>query len=562
MKAIILLLIMAFAIVSPRVLAIDYYNDGTPCQVSYTVHYNDAFEQTIGPLNPGTSTSIGKAGGGRLVVWIHGYNGATLVYSHDGDVSNSFAVHNTSGSAGCSALPAPTTNSWCVYNIDWVNHSLKGAYVGGLYTYSGGTMVDAVLTAWVAPGAHFIHSITNDIGTNTYTCPTLTIYNTREGEPADEEEFGGTRYEQTTGAGPGSGSGTPTTTPGPIMSNQPTNNYTAPYYTNAPTRKDIYDMSDLIAAALSELEQTVQGADAAARSNAASLNQSLSTVNTNLGSKLDSLANSFGTNFSMLNSNLSGLATNMTALSSNIARLDWVSSTNKEWWSNNAAAIFAQMGSGTNAAAASNAAASILGSQFYGDYGTAEGYANSLSNAASGFAPEELAEGGMSFEFCGHTLNFDPEYWYPGIMAIIYAAWSFVLVLGFSFWSGRLVLQVSHTYSTMATGGVPNLEGNVFGTGGNFAGVAVAIVVPVVIIGTLVVMSNWVISQLMSMLGLLPDAVSGFGLGNNNIAMYLFTNTFPVPLFLSLCATRIGLKFALAKAMFIRSAMLRFMWGK
>jgi len=208
-----------------------------------------------------------------------------------------------------------TTNSWCVYNVNWVNLSsnLKYAQLQGYYDYGDhiselsfrvGTDLYADFVA-VRPGDTFSQMITNSIGTNSYACPSLVLYDARLGDDAPISTVGGTKYSNTTGGNP-SGSGDHSVLQGPIMSNQPTN-YTSTNYQSAPIRQDLFNLGDLFTRALSEVENSIHQADMVSRTNFNQVNQNLSNINTNLGSKLDGI----GTNILGLSTNLVGVGTNM-----------------------------------------------------------------------------------------------------------------------------------------------------------------------------------------------------------------------------------------------------------
>jgi len=169
---------------------------------------------------------------------------------------------------------------------------------------------------------------------------------------------------------------------------------------------------------------------------------------------------------------------------------------------------------------------------------------------------------GLSFAFCGYTLNLDPESQFPGMMAIIKDAWTFLLLAGFAIWVGKTVLDITRSLGSMASGGVPDLEGEVFGIGGNVLGFTVAIMAAFALILVTGICLGYIFQLFLTQLGLLPSAATAFSLGGNGIALYLLHSSFPVTLFLTLTSLRITLQFTAAKYVGLALAAARFILNR
>lgn len=312
---------------------------------------------------------IVSAVGGSCILTLHGTAGASIAYSWDGvNWGGNFATLDGTGTWGPQSVngydgvyfrcgggdswhgpplpssgsqeyylcgtsaPPTTTNSWCVYNINWVNRGVKYSQLGGYWTWPGGSVTEFGLASGpggatvnrfaIAPGATFSLMYTNSLGTNSGGCPTLTLSDQREGAEDVPVDYGGTKYSSTSG-GPSEGgsSGSVTKTPGPIVSNQPTNYLT---YTNSLQQKDLFNIADLLDKALSEVENSIHAADLASRQGMTNIGQNISSMNTNLSSKFDLLSTNLtglGSNIFAMGTNIGGLVTNLSGMGTNLAKM-------------------------------------------------------------------------------------------------------------------------------------------------------------------------------------------------------------------------------------------------
>ena len=229
------------------------------------------------------------------------------------------------------------------------------------------------------------------------------------------------------------------------------------------------------------------------------------------------------------------------------------------WFDEHKQASMSVSGSMTNGASALVAGRSALGS-VVGDY---DSLVDSLQGVGSGGGLTGAGSSSIfSFNFAGHTLDFGPESVIPGIMSAVKAAWTFLVLYAFAVWAGPWVYRVVETFSSVQTGGVPNLEATIGGCGGNIAGFVAAIAVPFAIIAVWVGVLTVFSSGVLSYVGMLPDASSGLGLNGNQGALYLLNASFPVSLALGCASARVTLPLAGAKMALIASASSRFLVGK
>ena len=200
------------------------------------------------------------------------------------------------------------------------------------------------------------------------------------------------------------------------------------------------------------------------------------------------------------------------------------------------------------------------GSQSRLEQGT--GYVQNGSSAAIGNLSGAGDASGLHFEFCGRVVSLDPADRFPGFMGLVRSAWSFIALMLFGRWVVGWVQEIIQLIGTAETGGVPNLEAELFGFGGNVAGLAVYLATIVVFIASWVVVLNWVGLAILDFLGLFPQAGAAVGLGGNAIALYLLNACFPVSLALSLASARVTLPLTGSKVCLVAIAVSRMLAGK
>jgi len=176
----------------------------------------------------------------------------------------------------------------------------------------------------------------------------------------------------------------------------------------------------------------------------------------------------------------------------------------------------------------------------------------------------------MEIAFMDTTLNLDPEVRFPGAMSMIKALITLVATLYFLINMTELYLRVATTYATAQTGGVPNMEGSVLGTGGNIAGVVAALVISAAFIAIWVLTFDSIFSLILGtgdtiqslMSGMDAKATLATGAISNPITRYLLDSVFPLSLLLSYAWTRIVAQFTIAKLIIVSSSISRFLFGK
>jgi hypothetical protein len=165
----------------------------------------------------------------------------------------------------------------------------------------------------------------------------------------------------------------------------------------------------------------------------------------------------------------------------------------------------------------------------------------------------------LSLAIAGRTMNFSPDALAPGVTGFVKAAITMMLLIVFAQSCGKLMWEASRAYAQAQTGGVPDLDAEVLGFGGNVPGLIVAIAVPVIFIGL------WV-AVFTGLFALFTSTMTGLATASfsppSATALAMLTAVFPVNLALSLAWTRIGLQFTATKLVVIAASASRYLFGK
>jgi hypothetical protein len=215
----------------------------------------------------------------------------------------------------------------------------------------------------------------------------------------------------------------------------------------------------------------------------------------------------------------------------------------------------------TNGSAAMAAAMTLI-SGVDGALASATGLVGTAESSVGSAFTGAGSASALSFAFCGRTLNLDPEVRFPGLMGLVKAAWTFIALMLFCRWAAAWLVTVLKVFSGAQTGGVPDLNEELAGFGGNIAGLIVAKVVAGVFIGLWVVVFDVVVGMVMDKLGMLPSSAGALGLGGNQGALYLLNASFPVSLVISLGMARITLPLTAAKLGWAAAAASRYLFGR
>jgi len=213
---------------------------------------------------------------------------------------------------------------------------------------------------------------------------------------------------------------------------------------------------------------------------------------------------------------------------------------------------YANTPSSTNWSTAETAAMSALGST-PGQIDTLVSSIGSAPDVGSGSPDLEIV-------FAGQTLNLDPAVRFPGAQTLVYNGFTLSMLIWFAWFASRLYSATVAQYASTQTGGVPNLESTVVGTGGNIAGTILAVVVPLVIVGGWIVIWQYIFDRISTNLGLV-NGLNPFT-GMNSTALYLLTSFFPVNLILTLLWTAISLQLGVTKVVLIATSVQKFLFGK
>jgi hypothetical protein len=209
-------------------------------------------------------------------------------------------------------------------------------------------------------------------------------------------------------------------------------------------------------------------------------------------------------------------------------------------------------GSATNGAAALDAGNAAAADAISGAQGAIDGI-GSAPAMGDGAMPD------LNVSIAGFTLNVSPENIAPGIGPALKGMITVVALLGFAFSAGKLFWEATRTYAQAQTGGVPNLDGEVAGFGGNVLGLLAAVAVPSVFIGIWIAVFTGLVGLMTGRISVLSGSTFGVP---NALAMNMLQAVFPVDLILSLAWTRVVLQFTAGKLVLISASASRYLFGR
>lgn len=226
-------------------------------------------------------------------------------------------------------------------------------------------------------------------------------------------------------------------------------------------------------------------------------------------------------------------------------------------------------GSGTNWYSGTNA---TWGGQGIASFGGAWTNGLVLTNAMGG--PPTNGEGSPTYLYValpdgqGGTTNLtmDPDYWWPGVPGLIRLLVGWAAAMWFGWWVSSEFRALANTYATAELGGVPDLDGEILGVGGNAIGLIVALAVPAIFValwvGCFVFFFGRVISIVSTHWSDSPwSMIEGFS-GYGSAAIYVLNETLPMPLLLSLAWARMTIPAGLSLLVSAGATVSRFLFGK
>lgn len=191
-----------------------------------------------------------------------------------------------------------------------------------------------------------------------------------------------------------------------------------------------------------------------------------------------------------------------------------------------------------------------------------QGVADAITGAIDGIGSAPSFGGGgnpgMSFEFCGQTLDLDPNVRFPGAASYVKTLIALVATIGFALSMSQLFFKSVQSYTAAQSGGVPNI-GTPFEAAGNATGVIAAPIVAAAIILTWTV----VFFAFFSLVGAQVVGLGSLTMPTNpsGIATYLLDIFIPVSLLLTFAWTRIVAHFAMGKLMWVAGSITRYLIG-
>lgn len=174
----------------------------------------------------------------------------------------------------------------------------------------------------------------------------------------------------------------------------------------------------------------------------------------------------------------------------------------------------------------------------------------------------------MNVMIAGMTLDLDPVHEFPTVAAASLLGWTIILILAFLVEVSRLYWECVKVRATAQTGHVPNLEASgsfsILGCGGsiggNAAGLAVSVGIPLLIIAAFTVAMKYLFENLGVDIAVAMN-IQGWTNSLGAIGYYLLASFFPVSLAFSLLTTRLTLSFTMSHLVALASATLRFLIG-
>jgi hypothetical protein len=216
----------------------------------------------------------------------------------------------------------------------------------------------------------------------------------------------------------------------------------------------------------------------------------------------------------------------------------------------------------------------------YSSYGTNAGNGASALGAADTGAASAISaigtnppssSGGsasaLSFSFATGTINLDPDSIMPGIPAIVRQLLGWGATIWFIVWFAGAYKDCVQMMAGAELGGVPDMDVEVAGFGGNVVGVATAVAVPLVFIGLWIGIFTYGFNSLAQYLAGAYFTTNPFtslssGGSGPSAALYLMNELLPLGYLMAIGWTRIGLMFTLPKLAAIAVASGRFLFGK
>lgn len=470
-------------------------------------------------------------------------NGSEWRLNQSGCTTNGWTI-STNG------VTPPATN-YCVYPIHWCNTCPAGtpprvATFQAMWTSgpNNGQMVNLHPedSSWsfqlVWPGSCVDFYYTNYVGAGT-ECATMLIGDSREGACANDGNVGGTIYTNSpmgTNSGSGTGGVNFPGTGGGADNDGIDDRPDEGSNTNAVERGDIGELGDRLIQALGNVEWEIW----MARTNQV-VTAWQNATNIIGQSRVD----------------LTNLLAGITNSSTNI-----IGQAHKDWTNR---LEFGSQGS-TNAWIAVTNRVGGAGSE--GSNAWASGR-SALQNSTNGLSL--VAGSGSSWspdwtiDYNGYEIDFNPFSRWPELGTMSRWAWGFYALFVFVTWAGKQIWQVVGAYGSMETGGVPNMEvqGSFLGIGGggNFIGMALAIGVPIVIVG---IITTGVVAASSAIVSYFSSHVGTYFSGASVPASfwYIAEQLLPVGLIFGLGTARMVLPWVLNAIVGASMAVVRLLPGK
>jgi len=208
--------------------------------------------------------------------------------------------------------------------------------------------------------------------------------------------------------------------------------------------------------------------------------------------------------------------------------------------------------------AATNSDAAVSAAATWEDY-TGIGAFVDMCNPV--LPPDTAGSPNMSMSFLGQTINLDPIARFSGVATVCYQGFKIAALLAFFTAVGRLYWSLLQVKASAQTGGVPDMQIELWGFGGNGIGWIVGRAVSVAFIVLFAAASAYIFAHLGASVADAMDATV-FTNALSSTAIYLLTSLFAVRLIFSLAMTLIVLQFTLGKIVNVAIGATRFLVGR
>lgn len=194
--------------------------------------------------------------------------------------------------------------------------------------------------------------------------------------------------------------------------------------------------------------------------------------------------------------------------------------------------------------------------------------AESVASAVQGGPPVDAGGGasdGLTFMFCGVSICLDPATIFPGLTDAFRLVFSWLMIVGMLMWMGKEYMAMAIAMGQTKMGGLPDADSDV-PVLGNWAGVAVALFIPVVYLGLWLTLWHFIFGADFNLLSLIGQAKANnpfYHIGiSSSTALYLINEFFDLQLCLALLWARLTWYYVGGKIVMVLMSASRMLVGE